>query len=110
MTRIVSEIPVPEGSNATLVTTFLDKEGEPNTPSSIDWLVHDLATDTEMGTGTDSGPTNPWELELLSAHNAIVTSTKKHETRRVTIKASFGAGEKQNGQFDYTVKNLSYVP
>ena len=49
------------------------------------------------------------EVTLTPDNNAILDSGNSYEKRRVTVKASYGASDGVNDEYDYRVKNLAKV-
>lgn len=102
-------IKINEGSAAYLTIGFYDKSDANVPPTTVTYQVHDVASGTEMQAETSLTPAASIEIPIDPAVNAIVNSSLSVETRRVTIKASYGAGEEFNDEYDYLVRNLSYI-
>lgn len=106
---------VNEGSSFTLKVDFLDKTGAPATPSSITYRVDDVTGLSESAVGvrvradTSVATASSVEITLDSVDTAVLDASKTFETRRVTVKASYGASDTLNDQFFFYVRNLGGV-
>lgn len=102
---------VNEGSIAYLTVKFKDKTNALAAPASATWEVHDLETGNTLLAATPIAPiANTVELTLTPTINTFVNSLNTEETRRVTIKATWGVGNITNAEVDYDIAGLSHVP
>lgn len=101
---------IKEGDTAYLTVTFRDKTGVLAVPTTVTWDCIDLDSGQQMQAPTSVAPGSSVEITIPTAVNAMVDSTKTHETRRVTVKSTYGGAEAKNGQYDYRIQNLSRVP
>ena len=102
---------VNEKSVAYLTVNFYDKNNVLASPSTGTWQVHDLYSNTVMQAETYITPiASSVELTLTTPINTMVDGTHGKETRRVTVKAIFGANLEVYDEFDYDIIGLSYVP
>lgn len=100
---------VMEGTSAWVTVRFYDKAGNLAAPASATWQAHDLASGTELKAETALTPASTIEIAVPASVNEIVNERLAKETRRITIKASYGVDDKANAQFDYEVRNLGKV-
>lgn len=101
---------VNEESTAYLTVKFYDKVNSLAVPASATWEVHDVESGTVILVSTAILPiANTVELTLTPAINTMVDSTHSEETRRVTVKALFGAGDGCNNEYAYNIVGLEWV-
>lgn len=101
---------VNEGSVAYLTVKFYDKSNNLAAPASATWEVHDLESGSVLLAATAIAPiANTVELTLTPAINTFVNSLNDEETRRVTIKATWGVNNTTNAEVDYNIADLSWV-
>jgi len=101
---------VNEGSVAYLTVKFYDKSNNLAAPASATWEVHDLESGSILLAITPIAPiANTVELTLTPTINTFVDSNNDEETRRVTIKATWGVGNTTNAEVDYNIADLSWV-
>jgi len=100
---------VPEKTTAYLTVSFLDKAGAAAIPSAVTYRIDCLTTNTAILADTALTPASSIEITLTPAQNAIINQSDALETKRVTVKASYGASDGLNDEYDYLVKNLSGV-
>ena len=99
-----------ERSTAWLTVSFKDKAGALAAPASANYRVDCLTTGTAIRAETALTPASSIEITLTPGDNAIVAAANVRETRRVTIKAAYGAADEIKDQYDYVVENLSHAP
>lgn len=100
---------VNEESTAFLTLNFKDKDGQPEQPAEIKYWIHDLFSGEEVRGETTVQPANSVEITLSVSDNTLINDTNKREGRLVTIEATYGANEKQTGQFHYNIKPLAHI-
>ena len=100
---------VPEKTTAYLTVSFLDKAGAPAIPASVTYRIDCLTTNTAILADTALTPAASIEITLTPAQNAIINQANALEAKRVTVKATYGASDALNDEYDYLVKNLSGV-
>ena len=101
---------IPEETTSYITVTFLDKDGAAAAPASATWEAIDVDTGTVMKTSTAITPiAASVEITIPPAVNVIVDESKRLEMRRIIVKASYGASDKVNDQYDYLIKNVSQV-
>lgn len=101
---------VKEKTTSYLKVDFKDKDGAPTVPQSILYSVMDKASGTVIRSDTVIGAAGSITITLDSTDNTILNPLSKTETRVVTVKASYGATDKFNDEFEYELVNLSQVP
>lgn len=100
---------VNEKTTSYLKVDFKDKDGNPTVPSSILYSVMDKASGTVVRSDTAIGAASSITIALDSTDNTILNVLNKIETRVVTVKASYGATDKFNDDFEYELVNLAQV-
>lgn len=99
---------INEGSTGYLTVTFKDKAGDPAAPSGITYRIDDLASGTEVLGDTAVTPGASVEITLPpSVHVPIGNARTQH--RRVTVKATYGADDGINAEYEYELINLGGV-
>lgn len=99
-----------EKSTGFLIVKFYDENGDPVTPSTIDYTIHDIASGTEVKASTNIGsPAQQIIITLTVADNTLINNDNESEGRLVTVTAGFGGGEAQIQEFDYGIQPLEYV-
>ena len=85
---------VNEGSTAWLTVTFLDKNKEPEAPTTIFYRIDCLTTATAIKAETPVTPAaSSVEIELTVMDNRIVKQSNKYEKRLVTVSCTYGVDE-----------------
>lgn len=102
-------VTVNEGSTAYLTVTFRDKSGALAAPSSLSYRIDCLITGQVVRADTALTPADTVEITLTPADMAIITASNSRETKRVTVKAGYGASDAVNGEYELIVKNLGGV-
>lgn len=100
---------INEGSTGYLTVSFKDKAGVAAAPSTLTYSLHCLTTGIVLRNNVSLTPGTSVEITLSTVDNAIQTASNRRETKRVTIKAGYGASDAVNAQYDYEVANLSQV-
>lgn len=100
---------VNEESSAYLTITFKDKSGNPVSPTSAVYRIDDVDSGTEIRADTALASSSSVEITLTPIDNQILNNTLDYETKRVTVKAVYGASDGVNDQYEYVVKNLSKI-
>ena len=98
---------VNEKTSAYLTVAFLDKAGVAAIPASVTYRIDCLTTGTAILADTSLTPASSIEIAITPAQNAILSDGNASETKRITVKASYGVSDGVNAQYDYTVTNLS---
>jgi len=101
---------VTEKTTSYLKVDFKDKDGLPTVPSSILYSVMDKASGVIVRSDTAIGASSTITITLNNADNTILDPTNRTEIRVVTVKASYGASDKFNDDFEYELVNLAQVP
>jgi hypothetical protein len=100
---------INEGSTAWLEVAFLDRDGLPETPVGVTYRIDCLTNDSEVTADSSLSPGSSVEVVLSAADNQMIDETKETEHRRVTVTATYGAGQAHIERFDYLVQNLRAV-
>lgn len=101
---------VKEGSTAYLTVTFKDKAGALSAPANLSYRIDCLATGQVVRGDTPLTPASTVEITLTPADMAILAAGSAYETKRVTVKAGYGAGDAVNDEYSLIVKALGGVP
>lgn len=100
---------VNEESVAVVTVIFMDEDDNLVTPSAATYKVHDLATGTELIASTAFTPSSgTYDVIVPAAQNAIIDTTRSHETKVVTVSFTYGTGT-ANAEYRYRVRNLNQV-
>lgn len=100
---------VKEGSTAYLTATFKDKAGTLAAPTSLSYRIDCMATGQVVRADTSLTPATSVEIVLTPAEMAILAAGNTHETKRVTVKAGYGASDAVNDEYSLIVKALDGV-
>ncbi|OHD23484.1 MAG: hypothetical protein A2Y38_19115 [Spirochaetes bacterium GWB1_59_5] len=100
---------VKEGSTAYLTATFKDKTGALAAPSTLSYRIDCLTTGQVVRDDMLLTPADTVEITLTPADMAILTAGNSRETKRVTVKAGYGANDAVNDEYELIVKNLGGV-
>lgn len=100
---------VNEKSTCYLTVSFKDKSGAAAVPSTATYRVDDLGSGAQIVGDTSLTVASSIEITLGQSINTMIGAGLASETRRVTVKAVYGAGDTVNAQYDYSVVNLSGV-
>lgn len=104
----MSLVTINEGSSGTLTIEFLDEAGLPAAPASISYRIDCVTTGAAIRADTTIAPASTINLALAPADTRIVAAANRVERRRVTLVASFGAGDQLTQDYEYSVRNLNY--
>lgn len=102
---------VNERTTSYLTTSFRDKAGAAAAPTAVTYRIDCLTTGVQIRPWTAVDPAASVEITLTADDNAIVSEPNARERRRVTVIASYGAGESDQltDEHDYEVRNLKFV-
>jgi len=102
----MSRTEVTEGSSANIVVDFLDANGVAAVPSAVTYRIDCVTTGQIVRADTALTPAASITVAVVPADTQILSSANSVEEKRLTVKATFGAGDNFNGEFVYYVKNL----
>jgi len=100
---------IPEGTTSYLTVDMLDKAGNPAVPTTVSYSIYCLTSKQSVRASTSLTPAAQIEITLTPSDMAILNQANKIERKRVTVVASYGAGDGVNDEYDYQVDNLSGV-
>src|SRR5437868_2564113 len=97
------------GSTWYLTPTFKDRDGDPAIPTTATYRVDDLKSRTAIvaETAFADGTAHP-EIELQSAVNQMVNEDLDSEVHVVTVRATYGAGDAVEDQYQFVLMNLPF--
>ncbi|MBI2801242.1 MAG: hypothetical protein HYX63_13355 [Gammaproteobacteria bacterium] len=101
---------VKERTTSYLTVDFKDKGGLPAAPATVLYNVYCMTNAQVLRADTVVAPGTSIEITLNATDNSIVNATNARERRRVTLKASYGANDELNDQYEYYVQNLERAP
>lgn len=101
---------VNERTTSYLTVDFKDKTGSSAAPATITYSVYCMTNAQVLRADTAITPGTDVEITLNAADNAIINAASARERRRVTIKATYGANDELNDQYEYYVQNLERAP
>ena len=101
---------INERNSAWVQVTLRDKAGALAAPSTATYRIDCLTTGTEVKANTAiPSPPSQFEITLTDSDNAIIDAVNPQEYRRLTVTATYGAGDQIIAQFDYLITNLTAV-
>lgn len=100
---------VNEKSTSYVTATFKDKAGAAQTPSTVTYRIDCLTTGAVILSDTSLTPASSIEITITATQNAMQLAGNLRETRRVTVRATYGVGDSINDQYDYDILNLTGV-
>lgn len=100
---------VNEKNTSYLKVDFKDKDGLPAVPLSVLYSVMDKASGTVIRADTSISAAASITITLTATDNTIQNVANRTETRVVTVKATYGAGDLMNEDFEYELVNLAQV-
>jgi hypothetical protein len=100
---------INERTTAYLTVDFRDKAGELTIPTSSQYCLDCLATGTVIREFDDLPVDSSVEITLTPDDNSILDDTNDYETKRVTVKATYGIDDEVTNEFLYNVKNLEAI-
>lgn len=100
---------VNERSTAVITASFFDADGEPAIPSSLVYSVWCMTTGEQLRAETSLTPVAVAEITLDATDTAIQDATNSFERRRVTVSATYGAGDELHQDIEIVVRNLHRV-
>jgi len=106
---------IDERTTAYLQVDFLDKDGAAAVPSTVSYRIDDItdagdyAAGTQIRAPTSVSPAASVEITLDASDTTILSPASSFERRRVTVTATFGAGDEINSQYFFIVRNLGGV-
>jgi hypothetical protein len=100
---------VNDSSTAYLSVTFTDKTGVAVAPSTVNYTIHDVTSNTQVKASTSVSPSATVEITILPSENAILDTAQNYEMRRVTVIAAYGGSDQVTDEYTYRVKNLRNV-
>lgn len=99
---------ITEGTTAYLTVAYTDKAGEPAAPSGITYRIDDLASGTQVLDDTVIAPGASVEITLPPSVHVPIGNARV-QRRRVTVKATYGADDGINNEYEYELINLGGV-
>lgn len=102
---------VNERSTAYVTCTFKDKSGASQQPTAITYTVHDVYSGAALVEASSVTPEATVEITLPPSANAILNTQGTNDRRRLTVIATYGAGESDavRAEHIYEVVNLGVV-
>ena len=97
-----------EDSTAFLSIAFVDKDGDPATPSAVYYRIDDVESGREVRDWTTWGGSldDTIEIELTPADTAILNPSLETETRRVQVVSTYSGSQELHSEYVYSVDNL----
>lgn len=100
---------IPEKATRTITISFKDPDGNPATPTSVDFKIIDPFTGTKLREDTIH-PTSPeYQIQLTSQDNRILNSKGYDETRIITITQHYNLDDVETVEFTYKIENLKGI-
>jgi len=95
---------VQEGSTSWLTVAFSDKDGDPVSPSAVEYRIDSGSTQITDWTAVSAA--SSVEIEIAAAENALLSQSGELEERTVTVKATFSGGGVAYDAYRYLIRNL----
>jgi len=108
----MSDFPiVPELSSCQVPVSFLDEDGNPYTPSSVDYRLDCQTTGKNILAWTSAAPAANIIITITPQQNAIINENNAFETKFLTVRADSGLPSQLfGGPYIWDVQNLPGVP
>lgn len=99
-----------ENSSVYHTFTFLDKDGNPQTPNTITYRIDCYTTGVEIKGDTAFTPVaSEIEIEVLTTENVIQDNKNDLELKVITVSADYGAGSGIADIARHYIKNLRFL-
>lgn len=97
---------IDAGTSATLRATFLDEDGNPQTPSAVYATVKSLMPQATLRAETQlDDPAASMDIEITSTENAVL-GIYSLQPRRVVLRVVYGDDDELVTHHDYLVRKL----
>lgn len=100
---------VNEGSSCEISIDFTGPDGLPAVPGAVVYRVDCATTGVAIRPETAIDPAASVVILVTPDDTAIVDPASTSERRRVTVVASYGAGDALTGEYEFAVRNLRFV-
>lgn len=100
---------VNEGSSCEISIDFSGPDGLPAVPASVVYRVDCATTGAAIRAATPISPAANVVIRITPDDTAIVNPASASERRRVTVVASYGAGDALTGEYEFAVRNVRFV-
>jgi len=107
---------VNEKTTSKITIAFTDPDGAAAVPNSARYRVDCLTNDQEVRDWTDiESPGASATITLNETDNTIINTAQSetsgyHESRLVTVEATYGTGDLCTSEYEYYVKSLRRYP
>jgi hypothetical protein len=101
---------VNENTTAYLTIRFLDAADEPAVPASLTYRIDDVFSGRQVTANTSLAAASEVTVTLTPDETRIFDEANPLEQRRVTVSATYGAGDAKNAEFLITIRNLHKIP
>ncbi len=102
------EFEINEGSTCWLTISFYNKLEQLETPTTAEYEIWDIPSDTQIKTSTSLPVGTQVEVEIAAADNKIIDSNHYREARRVIVTAHYAGDQQQVQDFVYHVRNIPH--
>ncbi len=100
---------VNEGSQATITARPIDKDGVLFLPTTARYRLDALKTQTGTSGWTSLTAAKEMTITIPATSNLIENTRNKREKKVVTVETDFGTSTAQTEQYEYWVRNLSFI-
>jgi hypothetical protein len=101
---------VNEKSTYVVSVCLKDTAGQVVVPTSVVYRIDDVSTGNPVKADTTITPvTHIFDITVAATENAIVTTAKSLEKKRMTVTATYNTTEKATAEFEWYVRNLTKI-
>lgn len=111
MTQLQAEQSINDGSECYITAVFTDVNGNPYTPSSLQYRIDDLTNGANNVAWTPLTPTgSTYVLTVTSAQNVMNSLSKLKERRQVLFNVGIPGGTNRYDDYTYTLVRKAGTP
>lgn len=101
---------VNEASTLRVTLSFRDPDGSPVSPTTLDWKIRDVQSDTDVVTWTSiPTPGTSEVVDVDGADNAMVNADNTSELREILVRLDNGLTTQRYAKEQFLVVNLGGV-
>lgn len=99
---------VNEKTTYILTINFYDEDNLPVVPATAKYRIDDVTTGTVIKGSATVGAVmaSSMDVEIPADLNGLVSDDHPYETRRVTVKFTYGSGKQGTDDYQYKIRNL----
>lgn len=96
-------------TSGTVTLSFLDVTGALAAPTTATYQIDCLTTGTNVRTLTTLTAASQITFILSTSDNAIINPINQSEIKKITVNATYGAGDEAHAETHYVVRNMRFV-